>query len=195
LRRWCDLRRLVETCSLFPGNFPQCFVDPILPAWPGFLEIFQHVAIDAQRHQFSGVRNRRCFWNRFQRLCRCLLEHRFGRLPLVDWSSWSIAGHLNTLISKPNPDVILSQQSGSSPAGDGPLLKLGGRSSVGHILIACANGYHPRLGEDRNFSTIYCMTMLAAGSGEPFWRWIRKTFWWAAGASKGTKIREPLRKS
>src|SRR4051812_48579904 len=66
--------------ALFAGDFPEPVVDAVLPARPALLEVIQHVAVDAQRNLFLGAGHGglRLRQDRFRRLGRCRLEHRFG---------------------------------------------------------------------------------------------------------------------
>ena len=82
--------RLLSGCS------SQRLVDLVLPAGSGFLEVFEHISIYAQRDEFFRVRKRRSLGNRLQRLCSGRLECRLGRLARVDRSSCSITRHWNS---------------------------------------------------------------------------------------------------
>jgi hypothetical protein len=82
-------------------------IDPVLPAGPGFLKVFEHVLIYAQGDQLFHARESRLLGRWFHRLGRCGFECRFGRLPRVDRSSYSISSHLSTSMSgHTNPEAI-----------------------------------------------------------------------------------------
>jgi len=115
--------------GLLSGNFSQRIVDPILPAWSGFLEVLQYVPIDAQGDQFLGVRHRRPRRNRLQRLRRGSLERRFGRLPCVDGSSYFIPSHLTTCKFQGQRTIFAYRRGNSSPGCE--RLPAGGRGCCG----------------------------------------------------------------
>jgi len=81
--------------SLLPGDLFQCFVDPILPARTGFLEVFENIPIDAKRDQLFGIRDGWLPRHGLQRLRGRLLECRFRCLPRVHGSSYSIVSHFD----------------------------------------------------------------------------------------------------
>jgi hypothetical protein len=85
-----------EAEPLLSGCSSQRLVDLVLPAGSGFLEVFEHISIYAQRDEFFRVRKRRSLGNRLQRLCSGRLECRLGRLARVDRSSCSITRHWNS---------------------------------------------------------------------------------------------------
>jgi hypothetical protein len=89
--------RLQHT-GLLPGCLSQRFIDPILPARPGFLEVFKNVPINAQRDELFGIRESRCLRSRFRRLRCCCLKRSLGRMPWVACSSCSVDSHLATCI-------------------------------------------------------------------------------------------------
>jgi hypothetical protein len=85
---------------LLPSRPSERFIDPVLPAGPGFLEVVKHIPIDAQRNQLFDVRERRLLGRKFHGLCCCRLESRFGGLPRVHWPSNSVACHLSPCLPK-----------------------------------------------------------------------------------------------
>ncbi|MFH7428750.1 hypothetical protein RA281_28085, partial [Pseudomonas syringae pv. tagetis] len=65
---------------------PQYIIDPILPARAIFLEKGQHIAVDLQRNQLLGIRQRRPLDSLFQLLLRGF-EQRFGGIHWIDRSA------------------------------------------------------------------------------------------------------------
>ena len=94
-----DVIRIGANQALLPGCPSERLIDPVLPAGSGFLEVFEHVLIDAQRDQLFHIGERRSLGSGFGRLRRRRLECRFGRLPRVDWSSCSLTGHRSSCTS------------------------------------------------------------------------------------------------
>jgi hypothetical protein len=57
------------------------------------LEVVKNFPINAQGDKFFCAGEGWFFRNGFHRFGRCRLEHRFGGLPRVSRSSWSVAAH------------------------------------------------------------------------------------------------------
>jgi hypothetical protein len=108
-------RSPAEACvvTLFPSHFSQRFIDPVLPARPGFLEMVKHIPIDAQRDHLFDVRKRGFFGRSFRGLRGCDLERCFGHLSRVHWSSCSLLSHSSTFMSQLSLQVVASHR----PAG------------------------------------------------------------------------------
>src|ERR1019366_769022 len=64
--------------GLFSRSLSQGVIDPILPAGPTLLEVFENVLIDPQRNELLHTRKRGLLRRQFRNLCRCLLERGFG---------------------------------------------------------------------------------------------------------------------
>src|ERR1035437_9697502 len=64
--------------GLFTPSLSQGVIDPILPAGPALLEVFENVLIDPQRNELLHTRKRGLLRRQFRNLCRCLLERGFG---------------------------------------------------------------------------------------------------------------------
>src|SRR5262245_22181521 len=77
----------------FPGGLAQGVVDAILPAGTTFLEIVEHIAVDAQRDRFLGVRDGGFLGGKLGRLGGHGLERCFGGITRAARASRSVWRH------------------------------------------------------------------------------------------------------
>ena len=98
--------------GLFPGGLAQGFVDPVLPSRASLLEMFKHVLIDPERHQFLDAGNGVGLGRRFRLFLRHLLERRlrFGAGIVQGSRSPRLVGHRSNSFKQNGGEVTFGER-------------------------------------------------------------------------------------
>jgi hypothetical protein len=72
---------LVRRADLLSNYLSERLIDPVLPAWSGFLKMVKNVPINSQRDKLLDIRDSRTFRREVCGLRGCRLERRFSHFP------------------------------------------------------------------------------------------------------------------